>query len=181
MALLTKSTVMFSPRLAAWIVSAVPMAIVGTSYGAAQLGGAVLGALVAPLAWGIGRESARTQGLDTRRGGAVAIASGLLAAALSPLVLGSVVPDSYIPFTVFILIAALLTPRMLGVRDGQIDTTHRPTILAGLGLGLAICKRLVEAHGGEISVHGRSEGGSSFVFTIPVSDAHCGIREGGPI
>jgi signal transduction histidine kinase len=51
----------------------------------------------------------------------------------------------------------------------------------GLGLGLAICKRLVEAHGGEISVHGRSEGGSSFVFTIPVSDAHCGIREGGPI
>jgi len=51
----------------------------------------------------------------------------------------------------------------------------------GLGLGLAICKRLVEAHGGEISVQGCSEGGSSFVFTIPVSDAHCGIREGGPI
>jgi len=49
----------------------------------------------------------------------------------------------------------------------------------GLGLGLAICRRLVEAHGGAISVQGRSEGGSSFVFTIPVSDAHGEIREGG--
>ncbi len=50
----------------------------------------------------------------------------------------------------------------------------------GLGLGLAICKRLVDAHGGAISVEGRSECGSSFVFTIPVSDAHAGTREGGP-
>jgi signal transduction histidine kinase len=50
----------------------------------------------------------------------------------------------------------------------------------GLGLGLAICRRLVEAHGGAISVQGRSEGGSSFVFTIPASDARGGIREGGP-
>jgi signal transduction histidine kinase len=50
----------------------------------------------------------------------------------------------------------------------------------GLGLGLAICRRLVEAHGGAISVQGRSEGGSRFTFTIPISDAHGGIREGGP-
>jgi signal transduction histidine kinase len=41
----------------------------------------------------------------------------------------------------------------------------------GLGLGLAICKRLVEAHGGEIAARGRAECGSRFVFTIPVSDA----------
>ncbi len=37
----------------------------------------------------------------------------------------------------------------------------------GLGLGLAICKRLVEAHGGTISVSERPGGGSRFAFTLP--------------
>jgi signal transduction histidine kinase len=37
----------------------------------------------------------------------------------------------------------------------------------GLGLGLAICKRLVEAHGGDIRVRDRKGGGSRFSFTIP--------------
>jgi signal transduction histidine kinase len=37
----------------------------------------------------------------------------------------------------------------------------------GLGLGLAICKRLVEAHGGEIRVSQREGGGSCFAFTLP--------------
>jgi len=49
----------------------------------------------------------------------------------------------------------------------------------GLGLGLAICRRLVEAHGGEISARGRAGGGSCFVFTIPVADAPAEIDEGG--
>jgi len=37
----------------------------------------------------------------------------------------------------------------------------------GLGLGLAVCKRLVDAHGGTIAVTGRSGGGSRFAFTLP--------------
>ena len=41
----------------------------------------------------------------------------------------------------------------------------------GLGLGLAICKRLVEAHGGEIGVDEREGGGSRFRFTLPASAA----------
>jgi signal transduction histidine kinase len=41
----------------------------------------------------------------------------------------------------------------------------------GLGLGLAICKRLVEAHGGAIGVKERPGGGSCFSFTLPGSDA----------
>lgn len=40
----------------------------------------------------------------------------------------------------------------------------------GLGLGLAICRRLVEAHGGEIHVEEAPGGGSRFVFTLPRAD-----------
>ncbi len=40
----------------------------------------------------------------------------------------------------------------------------------GLGLGLAICKRLVESHGGTIAVRARRDRGSAFVFTLPVAD-----------
>jgi signal transduction histidine kinase len=42
-----------------------------------------------------------------------------------------------------------------------------PGAAAGLGLGLSICKRIVEAHGGCISVHDEPGGGSRFVFTLP--------------
>lgn len=119
-------------------VSTIPMAVLGTSYGAAQLGGAALGALVAPLAWAVGREAGRTASLDARRSGAVAVASGVLAAALSPLVLGSVVPDSFTPFAVFVLIGAVLVPRVLGVRDGVVGPGDSRRLLSGLGLGVAM-------------------------------------------
>ncbi len=46
----------------------------------------------------------------------------------------------------------------------------------GLGLGLAICQRLVEAHGGALWVEERPGGGSRFAFTLPVSEA--AAREG---
>jgi len=38
---------------------------------------------------------------------------------------------------------------------------------AGYGLGLAVCRRLVEAHGGAIGVTDRDGGGSRFWFTLP--------------
>jgi signal transduction histidine kinase len=37
----------------------------------------------------------------------------------------------------------------------------------GIGLGLAICRRLVEAHGGEIRLAAREGGGCRFSFTLP--------------
>jgi K+-sensing histidine kinase KdpD len=45
---------------------------------------------------------------------------------------------------------------------------HPESTGAGVGLGLAICRAIVEAHGGRIWVEPGSAGGARFVFTLPV-------------
>ena len=121
------------------LVSAAAMTVLGSSFWAAQVGGALLGALVAPLTWAVAREAGHTQGLEARRSRAVAIAAGLLAAVLAPLVLASIVPDSYTPYVVFMLLAALLIPRVLGIADGQdVAPSGRGSVLGGLALGAAM-------------------------------------------
>jgi signal transduction histidine kinase len=45
---------------------------------------------------------------------------------------------------------------------------------AGTGLGLTLCKRLVERMGGKIGFHSRPQHGSTFYFTLPCKPAHPG-------
>jgi signal transduction histidine kinase len=48
---------------------------------------------------------------------------------------------------------------------------HKRGAFAGAGIGLAICKKIVEQHGSDISVESEIGRGSTFRFALPESDS----------
>ena len=52
----------------------------------------------------------------------------------------------------------------------------REDVPGGLGLGLAISRRIVEAHSGAIAVAERDSGGSRFAFQLPAAPADSDTR-----
>ncbi len=47
------------------------------------------------------------------------------------------------------------------------QTAQRNATTGGLGLGLTLCRRVVEAHGGTIEAHGTPDGGATMSVLLP--------------
>ena len=67
-----------------------------------------------------------------------------------------------------------ITDRGEGISEllaAELYTPLATTKAQGMGLGLSICRSVVEAHGGRIWHHNNAEGGCTFHFTLPLATA----------
>jgi signal transduction histidine kinase len=58
-----------------------------------------------------------------------------------------------------------------GIDTGDLDRLFQPlytTKVEGLGMGLAIARTIVGAHGGQLRASNNAGGGATFEFTLPV-------------
>jgi hypothetical protein len=141
----TPPLVLPRPAFEVWLplptfLAAIPMALLGHTFAAAQVSSVAAGALVPLLAWRLAADAAEERGLPPGRAAVLALGAGLTSAVYLPLVLHSALPDSTMPFAVFVLGACLLMSRLArdprGAKVGDLR-------LLGLGvlIGLAALTR----------------------------------------
>ncbi len=133
-------------------VAALGMTFNPPAFSAAQLGFAIVGSLLGPLAWLVARDTTRRLALPERRAWFVALGSGVLAGVMGPLLLATAVPDSSLPFTVLAVGACIVMPaavrgdRAALIGLGVLLGTAYLTRLEAVWLGLAFVVMLVASH-----------------------------------
>jgi two-component system sensor kinase FixL len=58
-----------------------------------------------------------------------------------------------------------------GIAADILENLFQPFVTSkatGMGIGLSISRRIIEAHGGKVSAANQSEGGAKFMFTLPI-------------
>jgi PAS domain S-box-containing protein len=71
------------------------------------------------------------------------------------------------------LVEVSITDQGHGIREGDDEKIFAPfftTKSEGMGIGLAICRSIIEFHQGRLWVEARREGGSVFRFTVPIEE-----------
>ena len=136
------------PAFEVWLplpsmLAAIPMAIFGTTFAAAQVSSVVVGSIVCVLAWRLGANVAEARDFPRGRARTLALGAGLTAAVYLPLVLASVQPDSTMPFAALALGACLLMTRLerAGAAGASASSSMRGLLGLGALLGLAALTR----------------------------------------
>ena len=135
------------PAFEVWLplpsfLAAIPMAVLGTTFLAAQLASVVVGAIVPVLAWRLAADVAAERGLSPTRARTLAVGTGLTTAVYLPLLLHSALPDSTMPFAVLALAACLLMSRIAAAAStGPVRALDRRVVGLGLLIGLAALTR----------------------------------------
>lgn len=129
------------PAFEVWLplpsfLAAGPMAVLGTTFGAAQVSSVIVGSIVAVLAWRLAADVAEARSMPIGRARTLALGAGFTAAVYLPLVLGSVQPDSTMPFAALALGACLVMTRI-----ERLGPRRRDLVVLGALLGLAALTR----------------------------------------
>ena len=59
-----------------------------------------------------------------------------------------------------------------GIDPGKLEAIFDPfytTKHKGMGLGLSLCRAIIEAHGGKLWAENQPDGGATFYFSVPIA------------
>ncbi len=71
------------------------------------------------------------------------------------------------------MLKVIVRDRGVGLRADTLEKIFQPfytTRRNGLGMGLSICRSIIEAHGGRLWAENNADRGATFSFTVPVDD-----------